>query len=160
VVNKVEIIIDVQEKLPLEFPSRQITTRTEHLGVGDYAVRINGKLDRVFIERKSIGDLFSSFSGESYNRERSKILRAKASSNTYILAIEASASEVRNGHAYKKDGQWVQCGKDGLSQVRQLMRVSQKYGVEIHYFMDRSDMAFWIQEYFLAIAKHKEKSND
>ena len=34
--------------------------------------------------------------------------------------------------------------------VRRLMTVTRKYGVPVHFFNGRREMAFWIQEFFLA----------
>jgi len=147
------IVIDSREQHPLEFPSREIKTTVEALDVGDYAIKINGKLANIRIERKSISDLFSSFSGINYSRERGKIHRAKSIGARYIIAIEGSCSDCRKGYRYYQGGQWHESGKDGLTQVRQLMTISQKYGVEVWYCADRTDMAFRIQEYLMTPAR-------
>jgi len=149
-----QLIIDSDEKLPLEFPSREITTVREKLDTGDYAIRINGKLEPIRIERKSIADLFTSFSGDAYRREKEKINRARSLHVRYVLAIEGNCSEIRKGHRYFKEGTWHTSGKDGLTQVRQLMRISQKYNVEVWYCQDRADMAFRIQEYLMTQVRH------
>ncbi len=68
----------------------------------------------------------------------------------YILAIEASASEIRKGHQYWKDGELKESAKSGISQIKQLMTISRKYDVEVWFCEGRRDMAFRIMEYFLA----------
>lgn len=123
------------------------------LETGDYAVRINGEIAPVRIERKSISDLFSSFSGDNYRREKEKIERAKVSDIRYILAIEGSCSDVRKGASYYKGGQLHQVKKDGLSQVRQIETISMRYGVEVRYCAGREDMAFMVQEILMAYVR-------
>jgi len=151
-----QIIIDTDEKLPLEFPSREIITVREALGTGDYAIKIEDKLAPIRIERKSIGDLFSSFCGDAYRREKEKIERSKKIGARYVLAIEGSCSDVRKGYSYFKQGAWNHSKKDGLTMIRQLMRISQKYHVPVHYFNGRDDMAFWIQECLLTEVRHAQ----
>lgn len=126
------------------------------LETGDYSIRIAGELAPVRIERKSIGDLFSSFSGDNYRREKEKIERAKASNLRYILAIEASCSQVRKGHNYTKQGIQHLCQKDGLSQVKQLETISLKYGITVWYCNGREDMAMRVQECLLSYVRNWE----
>ena len=117
----------------------------QSLPVGDY----QAEGQDVVVERKSVADLFSSFS-KNYEQERNKIIRAQSRNFKYILAIEASASEIRKGHSYYKDGELKEAAKSGISQIKQLMTISRKYGVEVWYCEGRRDMAFRIMEYFLA----------
>lgn len=136
----------MQEKHPLEFVKTDgVEIVVKSLSVGDYTA----EGQNVVIERKSVADLFSSFSG-GYEQERNKIIRAKARDLKYILAIEASATEIRKGHTYWKDGEEHEAAKSGISQIKQLMTISRKYGVEVWYCADRKDMAFRIMEYLMA----------
>ena len=141
------IVIDTREILPLKFTS-DIECITRTLEVGDYGALIDGVLAPIRIERKSVADLFTSFQGENYERERAKIDKAASLNLRYILAIEASAIEVRKGHSYSKDGEVHESKKSGISQVRQLMTIAHKYGVEIWFCQGRYEMAFRISEYF------------
>ncbi len=145
-----QLIVDVKEQLPLEFVRTEgVEIVKENLHVGDYTARHkDGQLDTTVIERKSIADLFSSYTS-NYDAERAKFIRAKTRNLKFILAIEASALKVREGHFYTKDDTVHQVGKDGISQVRQLMTITRKYDVEVWYCQDRTDMAFRIMEYFL-----------
>lgn len=152
------IIQDTREQDPLIFMSNDVEVVKETLETGDYAVRFNGEVAPIRIERKSIADLFTSFNGDNYDRERDKILRAKELGLKYILAIEGSASEVRKGHSYRKDGEIHDVKKTGLSQVRQLMTIAHKYGVEVWFTDGRRDMAFRIIEYFMAYDRFKKSS--
>ena len=123
------------------------------LSVGDYAAlhRAEGKdvPDLSVVERKGIGDLFHAFTA-NYDAERAKILKAKELGLTYILAIEASFTEVLKGHAYWKDGELHESKKSGLAMIRQLMTLQRKYGIQVVFCQSRREMAMWIQEYFLA----------
>jgi ERCC4-type nuclease len=149
-----QIVIDTREQSPLVFPSREVKTIKEALSEGDYGIKIQGTLQPIRIERKSIPDLFNSFRGENYRRERNKITRAQEDGLRYIIVIEGSCSAVRKGHRYYKAGKWHETKKDGLTQVRQLERISQKYEVEVRYCSDRDDMAFMCQEILLNYVRH------
>ena len=151
----VKIIIDTREQDPLSFVEvEDVEIIKSTVDVGDYAAQGANGLFPIRIERKSVGDLFSSFQGENYERERAKIIRASVLGLKYIIAVEASASEVRKGHTYMKDGELKESKKGGLSQVRQLMTIAHKYSAEIWFCNGRSDMAFRIMEYFLAYKRH------
>lgn len=141
-----KLLIDSQERHPLEFVVTDgVEIVTQSLPVGDY--QADGQ--DVVVERKSISDLFTSFSS-NYEAERNKIIRAKTRGLKYILAIEGSIFDIRKGHEYRKDGEIHQSKKSGISQIRQLMTICVKYDIEVHYFSSRQEMAFWILEYFLA----------
>ena len=128
------------------------------LSVGDYAAlhRAEGKdvPDLSVVERKGIGDLFHAFTA-NYDAERAKILKAKELGLTYILAIEASFTEVLKGHAYWKDGELHESKKSGLAMIRQLCTVARKYQVEVWFCNGRREMALRILEYFLAAERVK-----
>lgn len=146
-----EILIDTRERNALCFQFvHGVSVKSECLNVGDYACRHkNGKMDGAVIERKSVADLFHSFT-HKYDNEKAKIERAKNAGLKYILAIEAPALEIRKGHSYWIDSKECKVQKDGLSQVRQIMTIQRKYGVEVWWCASRDEMAFRIQEYFLA----------
>ena len=121
------------------------------LAVGDYGARHkDDRMDETVIERKSIPDLFTSFSS-GYEREKAKIEKAKALGLRYILAVEGTAFDVREGSSYMKDGELHYSKKDGTAQVRQLMTMLRKgYFADIWWCRSRAEMAFLIQEYFLS----------
>lgn len=146
-----KLIIDTREQNELSFVDTDgVELVREALPVGDYtASHDNGILDNTVIERKSVADLFGSFSS-NYEAERNKIIKAHTRGLKYILAIEASATEIRKGHIYWKDGEKREASKSGISQIRQLMTISRKYEVEVWFCQDRKDMAFRIMEYFLS----------
>ncbi len=150
---KVILLTDTREQDCLVFPSVvDCSTRTETLNVGDYSAVYEGvdfKIDTIF-ERKSISDLFGSFTGERYENEKAKIERAKKAGLKYVLAIEGSIRTVLKGHQYWANGKMNESKKDGMAQLRQLITMSQKYDFQVMYFSDKTEMALFIQEFYLA----------
>ena len=145
--NSSKIVVDSLEQAPLTFEG--IETMTQRLDVGDYALMTEGVISNTRVERKSLSDLFSSFT-HNYDAEKAKIARAKEAGYRYIIAIETSCSEVRLGCRYWCNGRMNEVEKPGISQVRQMMTLCHRYGIEVHYFSGRDDMAFWVKEYLLA----------
>ena len=151
------LIQDSREQSPLTFPVvKGVEVATKMLAVGDYGaihgVGGRGVYDPAVVERKSLGDLFASFSG-GYEAEKAKLQKAKTMGITYILAIEAPFLEVLKGHAFWKDGEVHESRKSGLAQIRQLMTWQRKYGVQVVYCESRRSMAVWILEYFLSFER-------
>lgn len=149
-----KLITDSREQDPLAFSACVgVEYVVEALGVGDYAASyvIGGRVveSHAVIERKSIGDLFSSYTS-GYARERDKFFRARAAGREFILAVEGSVETVLNGHTYVKGGEVRRAKKDGMTMVRQLFSCAHKYGIEVWFCESRRIMALMVQEYFLA----------
>lgn len=133
-----------------------MTVKVDTMIVGDYTA-LHKDLqhpltmipDTTVIERKSVADLFTSFT-TNYDAERAKIFKAAELDLTYILAIEAPFLEVLKGHSYWKDGERHEHKKTGLAMIRQLATIQRKYGIQIWYCESRRSMALMILEYFLA----------
>ena len=152
------LVTDSDEKAPLVFsPVEGVTYERKKLRTGDYAAWYGDVQAPALCERKSVADLYNSFSA-NYDAERAKILRAKELNLKYILAIEASATEIRKGHGYWKDSVYHEHKKPGISMIRQLMSVSVHYGVDVWFCSSREEMAWRIQEYFLAWERMHEKA--
>lgn len=148
-----KLVTDTREQEPLSFSAVEgVELVRECLPVGDYGAWYGDVQVKAVVERKSIGDLFTSFTS-NYEAERAKMVRARDAGLRFILAIEAPLTEIRKGHSYWKNGQTHQSKKGGLAQIRQLLTCSLKYGIEVQYFQSRSEMAWWIQEYFLSWGK-------
>lgn len=151
------LIVDTREQDPLSFSSVEgFSVARETMNVGDYTARHkDGQMDSAVIERKSVGDLFHSFTHE-YENEKEKIFRAQELGLKYILAVESPALDVRKGHKYWRDGEWREVQKTGIAQVRQIMTIQRKYSIEVWWCAGRLEMAFMIQEYFLAMERIKK----
>ena len=146
-----KIIIDTREQEPLEFPN-VVGASYERacLAVGDYGcLHDDGEEDKCVVERKSVADLFNSYS-RRYDDERAKILKAKELGKFFILAIERPILEVRGGCRWMRGGQIFESKKSGRSMVKQIMTVSRKYDVPVWFCESREAMAYRIFEYFKA----------
>lgn len=153
-----QILMDTREQDALTFQMLPgVTVKSECLPTGDYWARHkDGTMDTMIFERKSIGDLWGSFSDEDrYKREKEKMVRAKDLKLTYCLAIEGTIFDVRKGFSYMKNGEEIKSKKDGLTQLRQLCTIERKYGIRVMYFPSRTEMAFAIQEHFLSYERFK-----
>lgn len=147
------LITDSREQDKLVFPKTEgIAHRESGLTVGDYGALVHGEALKVVVERKSIPDIFSSFSS-GYEAEKNKILKAKALGIKYIIAIEGTVLRVLRGHTYWNGKEDITHPKSGIAQLRQLLTISIKYQTEIWYCSTREEMALRIQEYFLRWAK-------
>lgn len=152
------IITDTREQEPLKFLTCEgVTHQSSGLAVGDYSALIDGAKNVPVVERKSIPDLFSSFS-MGYEHEKNKILKAKALRLKYILAIEGTVTRVLQGHTFWDGKEEREHKKSGISQLRQLLTISIRYGVECWYCKSREEMAIKIQEYFLAYERNLKNS--
>ena len=150
----IKLLIDTREQNELIFPACEgVEVISASLQVGDYTCEFeDGSRCGSVWERKSVADLFGSFSS-GYENEKAKILKAKDLGLKYILGIEAPIFEVREGHSYFKDGE-IRCSKkDGISQIKQLMTMYSKGYFDLWFFSGRKEMAFTIQEYFLALER-------
>ena len=147
----IKIVCDTREQNPLIFSACEgVEVVTSTLKVGDYGCKLgDGSESRTVWERKSLQDLYSSFSS-GYENEKNKIEKAKELGKKYILGIEATAFEVREGNHYQKDGETRWSKKNGISQIRQLMTMYAKEYFDLWFFSSRQEMAFCIQEFFLA----------
>lgn len=154
-----QLLVDTREKAILDFPKiNGLEIKKECLLSGDYGFRhSNGEMDKSLIERKSTADLYHSFTHE-YENEKEKMVRARQAGFRYILAIEAPSTEVMLGHSYMKKGIEHQVRKSGMAQVRQIMTLHKRGDLdEVWWCKDRTEMAFLIQEYFLAQVRINEK---
>ncbi len=145
-----KLVTDSREQQPLEFEKVVgVEYAVAGLSVGDYGAWHGQTQDPVVFERKGIGDLFNSFTA-GYEQERAKILRAARLGLTYVLAIEASATEILKGHSYWAGGEVRESRKTGIAMLRQLCTIQRKYGIQVQFFSGRREMALYLQEYFLS----------
>ncbi len=135
--------------------------RVEKLDYCDYACVLKGGHEvPYFFERKELSDLFGTFSDKKrYNRIKKEFARAHANSHKVIIAVEGNISKVLSGHSYSL--------RNGTSLFRQLQTVLWRYGVLTMFYKDRTEMAFYIYEFFFSYgkwyyenAKHEKKLKD
>ena len=153
-IQKISLLVDSREQLPLDFDMTRFgEVRVQALPVGDYWCEIDGQEIPVAFERKALGDLFSTMTS-GYERFKHEVKRAKDSNITLILVIEGSMREIAKGYKHSQFS--------GNSRLKKLAMLRVKYDLEFHFFNDRREMARYIEEIFLAIARwyKKEKINE
>jgi len=78
------IICDTREQSVLDFNNK--TVEISNLDVGDYSIKNDNY--GIFIERKSIQDLCSTFGPKNFSRFRNELIRARESKSYIILLVE------------------------------------------------------------------------
>jgi ERCC4-type nuclease len=76
--------VDSREQDILDFRNKEINICA--LPVGDYSIK-NNNYD-IYIERKSVNDLVSTFGPKNFNRFRNELIRARESNSYIILLVE------------------------------------------------------------------------
>lgn len=146
---KIVVIVDSREQKPLEFDLSKLGgVRIDGLPVGDYWVEIDGEEAPIAFERKALGDLFSTMT-LGYERFKREIEKAKEFGITLILVIEGTMREVAKGYEHSQFS--------GDSMLKKLAMLRVRYDLEFHFFGDRREMARYIEEIFLAVARNWKK---
>jgi genome maintenance exonuclease 1 len=119
-ISKIKILIDTREQMELRFqPVVGVEIVHQCLKTGDYSATFNIQGKEVesstICERKGFSDLWNSYTGDNYNRERCKFLRCKELGKTFILAVEGTTSDILKGYTYTKGGVDYESKKDGIS---------------------------------------------
>jgi len=144
------ILYDTREQKPLEFNHPYITsTERTTLKVGDYGVMYrDGYVPPVFFERKSLPDLFGTL-GKGHERFNKEIARAKKLGYILILVIEGTYGKIKKGISRSQI--------PGITIIRMLMTMRNKYNLEFHCLKDREEMADFIAEWYAGIGRLKGK---
>lgn len=143
-----KIIIDSREQAMLRFDKFSSVTETviEALPVGDYHVEfVGGARPPVIFERKSLADLYNTFTG-GYARFKREMLAAQRQNWRLILLIEASMTEVYNGHRYSQ--------MSGNSCIQKAFTIWMRYGLQPVFCQDRDEAAAYVVETFEAIGRN------
>jgi DNA excision repair protein ERCC-4 len=90
-----KIIIDTREQQSYQFTKNAIQTERAALPVGDYS--LEGFIDRVAVERKSLDDMVGCLLGKERDRFERELARA-GSYERFVVVIEASLHDVSRGH--------------------------------------------------------------
>lgn len=117
--------------------------------VGDYWCEIDGEDVPICFERKGLGDLFGTMT-TGYERFRKNIAKAREFNFKMILLIEGNMREISKGYKHSSF--------DGESMLKKLATLHVKYDLEYHFFNDRREMARFIEETFLAVLRHWQKT--
>lgn len=141
------ILQDSREQSPLHFDLDSIVTEVvvDTLPVGDYSARyVSGRIAPVYVERKGLGDLFTTMTS-GYPRFKREMQRAKDYRIQLILAIEGSLDDVYCGVRYSRFA--------GSSCVQKLFTLAVRYDVYPVFCQSRGEMALWIRELYEAIGR-------
>lgn len=149
------ILIDNQEKLPLDFShikellGKDYVRGVErvHLTEGDYGCRYSdGYVPPVYFERKSKSDLFGSLS-KGYTRFKKEINRSIDNKYQLIIIIEESLMSILKGVKHSK--------RSGISVAFQLYTLWIKHGIRHICCKDRTEMALKIVLTYKAIDEQR-----
>lgn len=91
-ISNYKIIIDTREERPLEF---SIETEQKGLSFGDYRLNNDEITCNCYIERKSLGDFYSTLMG-NFNRFKREIQRANTSKAYLVVVVESELENVYN----------------------------------------------------------------
>lgn len=86
------ILIDTREQTPFTFNGYDVEPQPVALPVGDYS--LPGLLDRVAIERKSLGDLVGCLMGGNRDRFERELAKARHY-DLFAVVVEAALEDVR-----------------------------------------------------------------
>ena len=148
------IIIDTREQRPLSFESLHIRgvakldTVVHKLDVGDYSIQ--GLEDKVFIERKSVQDLYGTlFQGrERFERE---LERAREHKYKYLV-IESTP------FGFAQHMEWHRHLAQFNSAFSTLMIYAERYGLKVRWAKTRDGSADYIARLALKIMEEEKES--
>lgn len=145
-----KILIDNREKKALFFNHKSITSvENTTLSVGDYGALFQDNFSpRIFFERKSIQDLYGTFS-QGYLRFKKEIERAKEQNVQLIIIVEGSISRILQGTVYSK--------RTPQSVLYQIFTLRVRYNIETVFCKDAVEMAEYISQFFIAHYKEYEE---
>ena len=139
------IICDTREQKCLEF---SVPTKRGTLAVGDYRAEFSdGSVSQVVFERKGIGDLFSTLSGQ-YERIKREIEKAKEEDIKIIIIIEGSLRRVLAGYKHSQ--------RTPISIVFQLFTLRVRYNIEAVFCNNREEMSQYIFHLFTALERERQ----
>lgn len=146
-----KILIDSREKekLDIRVGANIDFVEVKKLAFGDYACEIEGKIVPIFFERKSIGDLWGTFT-QGIDRFKNELELARESKVTIYLAIEPSMQEVYAGYEHS--------GVFGSQIIRSIFTFKVKYGLEPIFCGNRDTMKYHIYETFDAVRRNFDKN--
>lgn len=118
--KKTTIIQDTREKLPLKSWSKNIEVEIKKLNYGDYAPKENPA--KLFVDRKSMGDLIGSLSSGNFDRVCREIQRAK-DDGAYLFFVVEHAFQKALCFEHSYSGKFAKASPDYIfSQLREIMQ--------------------------------------
>ena len=118
--RKMKIICDTREQLPLDCWPENIETERKKLNYGDYAPQNNP--DKLYVERKSLGDCLGSLSAKNFPRICREIERAQKDGAYLFFLVDCSFSEFLS-FKYSYAGKHLKASEEYIfSQLREIMQ--------------------------------------
>jgi len=148
-----KIVVDTREQKPLWKEGKEVIRHK--LDVGDYS--LEGKEDKIAIERKSPGDLFGTL-GTGHNRFKKELEKA-LTYDYFAIVIETDYENVLNkGFKGAYNSQMK-----GFVITSILFTIHVKYGIPVFFCNGRTETKHIVKEIFKAyekciIQKEKEQS--
>jgi ERCC4-type nuclease len=136
------ILIDTREQLPLALPNARRAT----LSTGDYS--IEGYVDQIAVERKSLADLYGCF-GQSRERFERELERLAAYPYPAIV-IEATLADVEHGPRFSQI--------HSNSAIGSLIAWGTKYRIPVWLAGDRRTAATTVHKILCKAAKYIEEN--
>lgn len=149
--DKLTIICDTREQKELKF--RGYSTLTKKLEVGDYAPL--GFEDKVTIDRKSLSDLWGTL-GEKKQKRLTKLKEASKNYDYLGIYIEGSYTDVLTGNWPN----YFRSKMKGYVIIDRLETIKLKYGIDVVFCNDRSEMQKRIKTIFKAYLRGKENKRE
>ena len=149
---KEKIICDTRERLPL-WKNKDIIVRK--LDAGDYSIEgtdpvTNKPYEEIIgLERKSIADAYGTF-GRGHDRFKRELERAKDFAY-FAIVIEGSYSRVLDKDFPMSHKVFMK----GESLVKIASMLEVKYGVPVHYFVNRLELKKWIITTFDCFVRYR-----
>ena len=156
--EKIPIIVDSREQTPFfmhDLYNDRITKTTKALKAGDYSIA--GFEDVVAIERKSLGDLYHSFTHERPRFERE--IQRLSDYEFSAVVIEASYNEISNPAEHRR---FWQSNANPASIVQSILSWSVKYPTKWFWLKDRQNaeaVCFDLLRHFWRQQAEKTPSN-
>jgi hypothetical protein len=117
------------------------------LSYGDYSGIVHGKPTPILFCRKSLPDLWGTFSTtDGHRRFKNEIARAKNDGMKLVLMIEGSYIDIWNG--------FERSAFDGVSMLKKLAMLYVRYDLEYVFCETRRVMARRISDILLAIERN------
>ncbi len=145
--DRVTIVVDTREQLPLSFSSEAVTTVRRALKAGDYSVE--GYETSVAVERKTLEDFVSSVIRR--RRRFHKELARLAGYDYACVVVEADLSAIPNG--------WYRGGVHPNAVFGAILAIIVDCGVPVYFCSDRQIACRFI-EGFLVRAHRKVAADE
>ena len=154
--ENITILVDTREQKPLSWsPYKDVNQEVRTLKQGDYTAILHTRygdiLSRLVFDRKSVGDLWGTFVGDS-ERFKNEYHRSVVAKEKLCLIVEATCKDIHDdGFGYTQKGRgFIRHNFTGSSMIKKMETFREKYSLEVIYCDGRTDMRRYIASRFMA----------